>query len=909
MEDLTGKQFGQYRIVSPLGEGGMADVYKAYQASIDRYVAIKVLPQYHSRNREFLERFKQEAQVLAKLQHPFVVPILDFGEADGYTYLVMTFIKGGILNDWLTGDPLPLSRVSKIISQVGSALEYAHSLGLVHRDIKPSNILIDDHGNCLLTDFGIAKILESSSELTRTGGILGTPVYMSPEQGLGEKIEHKTDIYSLGVVLYEMVTGRAPFQAETPFAVIYKHIHDPLPPPSSINPGTPEGVERVILKALAKDPKDRFENVISMVDALTAAIPAEGYQLRHELDLAATQVEIVPEPIEPSPEVAPPDAVLPEPPVVEPAPKPTEPTPELALPDSVLPEPPVVESAPTPLQDEREELTDIRRFLTRRVMLLAGGVLAVAIAVISILNGFDFGGTNQGEGAAKQEPTTVSFLAPEPTEEQAVEIQVTELVIGTTDSWTSFETAWVYSFHDWELSHQCADGLLNVVPGTAGEVEPALAESYEVSGDGLEYTFQLREDVTFPNGDPFNADAVVFSLERIAPINAAEGENAGFLYTTYASSVEKIDDFTVKVTMVDVFPFTPQLIATNVWKIHNPNQWSSREAGTENTACGIGPYVMTHFTEGEEAIFEVNESYYGDPPDMDKIIVRYFADSPTMALALQNGEIDVAWKSLSPADQDALVGVEGIKTEIAGGTEIRYIVFNAAIPPYDNPDVRLGLAQLIDREQLTDLGWQGIKVPLYSMVPPGFLGHKPTYEGTEDMEAGKSLLAGAGFTEDNPLVMDLWYSPTHYGDTEPDVATVLKQQWEASGVVQVDLQFLEWAAYRSAGRVGELTVSLLGWYPDYLDPNNYTYVFAHSPASWSGSYYNNPEMDALLDAQAAELNEATRISILEEIQDFWVLESPFVPLAQGKLFIAYRADVSGVVLDPIASLHYFLLKK
>jgi peptide/nickel transport system substrate-binding protein len=157
--------------------------------------------------------------------------------------------------------------------------------------------------------------------------------------------------------------------------------------------------------------------------------------------------------------------------------------------------------------------------------------------------------------------------------------------------------------------------------------------------------------------------------------------------------------------------------------------------------------------------------------------------------------------------------------------------------------------------------------------------------------------------------MDLWYSPTHYGDTEPDVAAVLKQQWEASGVVQVELQFLEWGAYRDIGRAGGLPVSLLGWYPDYLDPNNYTNVFAHSSASWSGSQYNNPEMDALLDAQAAELDEATRISILEEIQAFWVPESPFVPLAQGKLFIAYRDNVSGVVLDPIATLHYFLLKK
>ena len=483
------------------------------------------------------------------------------------------------------------------------------------------------------------------------------------------------------------------------------------------------------------------------------------------------------------------------------------------------------------------------------------------------------------------------------------------LVLGTTDSWSSFESAWVYNFHDWELFHQCADGLLNVKPGTAGEVEPALAESYDVSDDGTVYTFHLRPNVTFPNGDPMNADAVVFSLERIPPINEAEGENAGFLYSAYVSGVEKVDDLTVNVTFNAVYPFAPQLIATNPWKILNPKQWSATEAGTENSACGIGPYVLTSFTEGEETIFEANPTYYGAQPKTPKLIVRYFADSPTMALALQNGEIDVAWKSLSPSDFEAMQSAAGIVTETAGGTEIRYIVYNSTTPPYDNPKVRLGLAQLLNREQLTDLGWQGIKVPLFSMVPPGFLGYKPTYEGTEDVAAGKALLAEAGFTEANPLVLDLWYSPTHYGDTEADVAAVVKQQWEASGVVKVTLNFLEWAAYRDAGRAGELPVSLLGWYPDYLDPDNYTNVFAHSPAAWSGSYYSNPEMDALLEAQASELDETKRIADLEAVQDLWVTESPFVPMAQGKLVVAYRDGVSGVVLDPIALLHYFLLEK
>lgn len=512
------------------------------------------------------------------------------------------------------------------------------------------------------------------------------------------------------------------------------------------------------------------------------------------------------------------------------------------------------------------------------------------------------------EPAAPAEPAQpaapTATEAPAMTEEPMME---EALVIGTTDSWSSFESAWVYSFHDWELFHQCADGLLNSVPGGAGEVEPALAESYDVSEDGTEYTFHLRSGVVFPDGTPFNADAVVFTFERIAPVD--NDENAGFLYTAYASGVEKIDDMTVKVTFSAPFAFAPQLVATNPWKILNPNAWTATEQNTENTACGIGPYVIESFAEGEETVFVANETYYGDAPKMSKVIVRYFADSSTMALALQNGEIDVAWKSLSPADFTALQGASGITTEVSGGTEIRYIVWNSRTAPYDNADVRLGLSMLLNREELTDLGWQGTKVPLFSMVPPGFLGEKPTFAGTEDVEAGKALLATAGYDESNPLVLDLWYSPTHYGDTEPDVAAIVKQQWEASGVVQVNLQFLEWAAYRDAGRAGELPVSLLGWYPDYLDPDNYTNVFAHSPASWSGSGYNNPEMDALLDAQAEESDEAARVALLGEVQDLWATEVPFTPIAQGALYVAYNDNVSNFILDPLSLAHYFLVEK
>lgn len=274
MEDLTGKQLKQYQIIAPLGEGGMAAVYKAYQLGMmNRYVALKILPQQLAKSPEFVKRFNQEANILAQLQHPRILPVFDFGESDGYTYLAMPFIEGGTLADLLQGKPLPLPQVRSLTVQIAEALDYAHSRGLIHRDVKPSNVLVDERGNCLLSDFGITKILEGTEKLTSTGGIIGTPAYMSPEQGRGEDVDQRSDIYSLGVMLYEMATGRVPFKAETPLAVMIKHLQDPLPPPRSLNPALPEAVERVIFMALAKNREGRYRTAGEMGRAIQAAIP------------------------------------------------------------------------------------------------------------------------------------------------------------------------------------------------------------------------------------------------------------------------------------------------------------------------------------------------------------------------------------------------------------------------------------------------------------------------------------------------------------------------------------------------------------------------------------------------------------------------------------------------------------
>jgi len=273
MEDLTGRQFGHYQIVAPLGEGGMAAVYKAYQPSMERYVAVKVLPRHMAASEEFVSRFRREAKLLAQLQHPHILPVFDYGEADSYPYIVMPFVQSGTLAELLHKRPQTLSEIRRIMIQVGDALSYAHTRGMIHRDIKPSNVLIDERGNCLLTDFGLARMAEASTKITTSGTIMGTPAYMSPEQGAGSTLDHRSDIYSLGIIFYEMVTGRVPYTAETPIAVVFKHIQDPLPSARELNPNLPESVELVLLKALAKNPEDRYQKAEDFVQAIQKAIP------------------------------------------------------------------------------------------------------------------------------------------------------------------------------------------------------------------------------------------------------------------------------------------------------------------------------------------------------------------------------------------------------------------------------------------------------------------------------------------------------------------------------------------------------------------------------------------------------------------------------------------------------------
>jgi tetratricopeptide (TPR) repeat protein len=268
-----GENVGPYRVIGQLGQGGMATVFKAYHPALDRYVAMKVLHPAFKEDPHFLARFQREARVVAKLEHPHIVPIYDFSQHEGHPYLVMKYIEGETLKSRLSAGPLTVDEAITIIDAVGSALTYAHGRGVLHRDIKPSNILLSPDGSIYLADFGLARIAEAGASTLSQDMMLGTPQYISPEQAKGSgKLDAGTDIYSLGVVMYEIVVGRVPFNADTPFSIIHDHIYTPLPIPRAVNPRVPEPVETVLLRSLAKSRADRFTSVDQQIRAFDVAV-------------------------------------------------------------------------------------------------------------------------------------------------------------------------------------------------------------------------------------------------------------------------------------------------------------------------------------------------------------------------------------------------------------------------------------------------------------------------------------------------------------------------------------------------------------------------------------------------------------------------------------------------------------
>jgi serine/threonine protein kinase len=286
---LEGQTLGKYRVLDQLGRGGMAQVYRAYHPQLDRYVALKVLRSDLVEEKEFLVRFRREAQAVAGLRHPNIVQVFDFDVQGDVYFMVMELLEGDTLkarlNDYrLRGEPMPRGEAVRVLLDVLDGLAYAHSEGMIHRDIKPANIMLTKRGQAVIGDFGIAQIVGTTRH-TASGAMMGTLSYMAPEQGLEGRSDARSDLYSLGIVLYEMLTQHTPFDADTPLAVLMKHLNDPLPLPRKFDATIPEPFERIVLKALSKRPEERYQTAQEMAQALRQAAEESAIEMPERISL------------------------------------------------------------------------------------------------------------------------------------------------------------------------------------------------------------------------------------------------------------------------------------------------------------------------------------------------------------------------------------------------------------------------------------------------------------------------------------------------------------------------------------------------------------------------------------------------------------------------------------------------
>jgi peptide/nickel transport system substrate-binding protein len=488
------------------------------------------------------------------------------------------------------------------------------------------------------------------------------------------------------------------------------------------------------------------------------------------------------------------------------------------------------------------------------------------------------------------------------------------IIRGTTDQPISYDPAGAYDLPSYDGIYAAYQNLMQFPPG-ASKPEPEAAESCDFT-DNTNTTFEctMRDGLKFSDGSDLTAEDVVFSFERNVEI--ADPNGASSLLSNM-KSIEAPDDKTVVFNLKEPDATWPSVIATASFAIV-PSDVYPKDKLQKGDFVGSGRYEIADYSPGQQTVLQANPEYTGDdPPETDQIINQYFDKGSALKLALEQGDVDIAYRSLSPTDFDDLETSEGINVVSGEGTEIRYLVFNLDLMPGDSDEqklaVRQAVAQTIDRESIAQNVYNGTVEPLYSMIPQGLdfandSFFKDKYGEGPDVDAAKKILDDAGVK--TPVPLEVWWTPTHYGTASGDEYAEIKRQLDDSGLFDVTLKSTEWNQYSTAAFTDEYPQYQLGWFPDYPDADDYVGNF-YSKTSFLNIHYNNPEMTKQLAAEKASDDDATRQAAFDKIQEIGAEDVPTIPIWQANQVAGVADGVEGVeeTFDPSFIFRFWLLTK
>ncbi len=488
------------------------------------------------------------------------------------------------------------------------------------------------------------------------------------------------------------------------------------------------------------------------------------------------------------------------------------------------------------------------------------------------------------------------------------------IIRGTTDQPISYDPAGAYDLPSYDGIYSIYQNLLTVPPG-GNKAEPEAAQSCDFT-DKTDTTFEckLRPDLKFSDGSPLTADDVVFSFERNVKI--ADPNGASSLLANMKSIEAKGDD-TVVFHLKEPDATWPLLLTTGSFAIVPSDTYPANKLQPSDQVIGSGRYTLASYEPGQQTVLEKNPQYSGDSPAKnDRVIIKYYKKASPLKLAVQNGDVDIAYRSLSPTDIEDLKSADGLNVVSGNGTEIRYMVFNTKLQPGDSDAqklaIRQAVAQTIDRQSIADNVYNGTVQPLYSLVPQGLQyatdSFAQQYGEGPDVAAAKQTLADAGVK--TPVPLEIWWTPSHYGTASGDEYAEIKRQLDSSGLFDVTLKSTEWDQYSTSAFTDEYPIYQLGWFPDYPDPDDYTSPF-YLPDSFLNDHFDDPQIDKLVADEKATDDDATRSKDFEQIQKLAAEQAPVIPIWQGEQVAAVRDGVHGVeeTFDPSFIFRFWLISK